>query len=384
MSLPNEYVIEDAIKSIDDVIVYRASHPIHGTVNAYLPDEALPPELATDIKRRLYKSGRQMRNISLLNIPFITKSLEVSQNPNEPYIVTKYAEHDLEELISNGVTLPAKRIFAILSQVLQSIVELASNDWVLSYLYPRQIKLSDLDASDVSLTLIEGAEQQITVTKTITAKVNDKPGVTILPKDETEEDNNDNQTVSTQTSSITKTIGDKVTNTFTSDERSDIKKSRITKRNIYVLGNITYQLLFGRKYLPNSKIAEADIVSLSGRWRGILEKAINRDTDHGYDIYKTMLRDVDKALNRNKRLAAYSIPLWVILVIIGSYFGYQRYHQHKIMTSPAGQAIESFLNVVNKTSDEFPEPEKPKLSESKPDDKTILKPFNKIETIPKD
>ena len=30
MSLPNEYVIEEIVKNIDDVVVYRADHPIHG------------------------------------------------------------------------------------------------------------------------------------------------------------------------------------------------------------------------------------------------------------------------------------------------------------------------------------------------------------------
>jgi hypothetical protein len=54
------------------------------------------------------------------------------------------------------------------------------------------------------------------------------------------------------------------------------------------------------------------------------------------------------------------------------------------MTSEAGQAIESFLNIVNKADDEFPELEKPKLVNSEPDDKTILKPFNRIQTIPEE
>ena len=114
MPLPSEYVIEDAVRSIDDVIVYRANHPIHGTVNVYLPDDTLPPQLARAVKTRLYQNGLQMRNISLLNVPLTAKALEVSQNPNEPYIVTKYAEHDLEEFISNGVTTKPRRMFAIL------------------------------------------------------------------------------------------------------------------------------------------------------------------------------------------------------------------------------------------------------------------------------
>ena len=116
MALPAEYVIEDAVRSIDEVIVYRANHPIHGKVNIYLPDQALPAGLSGEVKKRLYQSGLQMRDISLLNVGLLTKSLEVSQNPNEPYIVTKYSKHDIEEMINNGVTLNPKRIFMILSQ----------------------------------------------------------------------------------------------------------------------------------------------------------------------------------------------------------------------------------------------------------------------------
>ena len=111
MSLPSEYVIEDAIRNIDDVIVYRANHPIHGAVSVYLPDDTLPSESARGVRKRLYQNGLQMRNLSLLSVPFVAKALEVSQNPNEPYIVTKYAEHDLEEFISNGVTTKPKRMF---------------------------------------------------------------------------------------------------------------------------------------------------------------------------------------------------------------------------------------------------------------------------------
>ena len=113
MSLPAEYVIEDAVRSIDEVIVHRASHPIHGVVNVYLPDQSLPERFSGEVKKRLYQSGLQMRDVSLLNIKLLTKALEVSQNPNEPYIVTQYCKHDLDELTSNGVTLGAKRIYAI-------------------------------------------------------------------------------------------------------------------------------------------------------------------------------------------------------------------------------------------------------------------------------
>ncbi|MHC4103752.1 MAG: hypothetical protein ACYSR9_02340, partial [Planctomycetota bacterium] len=128
MSLPIEFLIENAVGSIGDIIVYRAEHPIHGTVSVYQLDDNLPSGLVEKAKKRLYKTGLQMRNISLQNLRFVTKALEVSQNPNEPYVVTEYAKYDVEELINNGVTLKPKRVFLILSQVLEAIVDLAAND----------------------------------------------------------------------------------------------------------------------------------------------------------------------------------------------------------------------------------------------------------------
>jgi hypothetical protein len=150
------------------------------------------------------------------------------------------------------------------------------------------------------------------------------------------------------------------------------------------LGNITYQLLFGRQYQSNSKTASADIGTLSRRWRKILDKALSRNIDLRYNTYENMLSDVKKALNRNRRMAVASIPFWLVLLIIASYFAYERYNEHKIMTSQAGQAIKKFIDIVDKTGDEFPELEKPEPAPSKPDDKTILKPFDKIEKIDED
>ena len=104
MSLPSEYVIENAIGSIGDIIIYRAEHPIHGTVSVYQLDDNLPAGFVEEAKKRLYQSGLRMRDMSLLNPRFVTKTLEVSQNPNEPYVVTKYAKYDLEELINHTKT----------------------------------------------------------------------------------------------------------------------------------------------------------------------------------------------------------------------------------------------------------------------------------------
>ncbi|MHC4455545.1 MAG: hypothetical protein ACYS0I_00400 [Planctomycetota bacterium] len=395
MPLPSEYVIEDAVRSIGDVIVYRANHTIHGTVNVYLPDDNLPPELARIARKRLYQNGLQMRNISLLNIPCATKALEVSQNPNEPYIVTKYAEHDLENFISNGVIIKPKRMFKILSQILQTIVDLAVNGWVIDRLHPRQVKLSQSHTGDISLTVIEGAAQQIDVFAT-TPTADDKPIDAVKktkPQPVSKEDRIPDPTATNvqrigemqTTKDATATAYRYVDRESFLDGSLNIKDARrqlrIMQRNIYTLGNMTYQLLFGRKYESNDKVTLTDIQKLPRRWRKILDKVLSNNVDCRYDTYQMMLRDVKRALNRNKRVAVASIPFLLLLAVIGSYFAYERYRRHKIMTSEAGQAIKSFLDIVNKTNDEFPTLEKPKPEPPKPDEQTILEPFDKIEPI---
>lgn len=397
MSLPSEYVIEDVVRSIDDVIVYRADHPIHGTVNVYQPDNTLPSELARAVKKRLYQKGLQMRNLSLLNVPFTAKALEVSQNPNEPYVVTKYVKYDLEELISNGVTIKPKRMFTILSQVLDTTVNLAANGWVIGHVHPRQVKLPELLTGDISFTVIEGAEQQTDAAEVTAAAADDNFGDTVTPQADAKEDRTPATTVRiTQKIDETQTPGDMaartaahdVDRTVTLDEKARLKNAqkqlRTRRRNIYRLGNITYQLLFGRKYVSSDKLAVASIKKLGRRWRGILEKALSQNIDRRYDTYETMLRNVKRALNRNKRAAVASLPFLLLLVLIGSYFAYERYHRHKIMTSPAWQAIKSLLDIVSKTDSEFPELEKPAPPSPTPDDKTILKPFDEIESAGED
>jgi serine/threonine protein kinase len=394
MSLPSEYVIEDAVRSIEDIIVYRANHPIHDTVSIYLPDDTLPSELANVARKRLYQNGLQMRNLSLSDVPFVTKALEVSQNPNEPYIVTKYAEYDLEGFISNGVIIKPKRMFTIFSQVLQAIVNLATNGWVINRIHPRQIKLSQLHTGDISFTVVEGAGQQIEVTKTTAASVDNRLSDIVrvpAPQGDAGEDKTLVQTSQTpQRVDETETPKDiapphtvhsgvKLTATLDVNIKDTQQQLRTRQRNIYILGNITYQLLFGREYEASDEIAAANIRKLVRRWRKILEKALSQNIDRRYDTYETMLRDVSRALNRNKRVAIASIPFLLLLALIGGYFAYERYHQYKIMTSEAGQAIKSFLDIVDKTDDEFPELKKPGPISPTPDDETILSPFEKIE-----
>ena len=398
MSLTSECLIGEAIRSVDDVIVYRAEHPIHGIVNVYLPDDALPPELAKSVKRRLYQNGLRMRSLSLLNLPLVTRALEVSQNPNEPYIVTKCLKHDLEELISNGVTIKPRRMFVILSQVLQAIINLAANGWEIDHIHPRQIKLVELHTGDISLTVIEGTGRSTSAKlKTQNSKLNagdDKEDRAFAPTAKITQRIDETRTPKATTPAHT--AHDDIGRTVTLDESAQLKyaqkRLRTTQRNIYFLGNITYQLLFGRKYEPSPRGllrkpaagAAANIRKLGRRWRKILDKALSRNIDYRYDTYETMLRDVRKSSSRNKRVAIASIPFLLLLVVIGSYFAYERYHEYKIMTSEAGQAIKSFLDIVNRTGDEFPELKKPEPASPRPDDQTILEPFEKIEPVDED
>ena len=97
-----------------------------------------------------------------------------------------------------------------------------------------------------------------------------------------------------------------------------------------------------------------------------------------------VLHDYGGQYYPDKRIAIDIAPLIVLLLIVGGLCGYRQYHRYQIMTSEAGQAIKSFLDIVNKTSDEFPELKKPEPASPAPDDQTILKPFDNIEPIRED
>lgn len=90
-----------------------------------------------------------------------------------------------------------------------------------------------------------------------------------------------------------------------------------------------------------------------------------------------------KVLSRNKKVVIGLISLIILVAIIGLRFGYPKYLEYKrigkIKTSETGQAIESFLNIVDKTPGELNEPPKPSPAHAnKPDDDTILKPFDEV------
>jgi hypothetical protein len=390
MSLPSEYVIENAIGSIGDIIIYRAEHPIHGTVSVYQLDDNLPAGFVEEAKKRLYQSGLRMRDMSLINLRFVTKTLEVSQNPNEPYVVTKYAKYDLEELINNGVTLKPKRVFLILSQMLEAIVNMAANGRLIDCVNARQIKLSQLHTGNINFSVIEEIEEGIGAGRV---------GVNSVGGEPTNPDENAMSSADpTRTVPITEKADEKQTlkekahaehpdpdATSTLDKNIPVEgvrnELRTAQRNIYILGNIAFQLLFGRKYLSSDKLSVANIRELGRRWRKVLEGALSEDVAGRYETYEKMLSDIRKASNRNKRVAIASVPFLIVLAVIAGYFSYERYREHKIMTSEAGQAIKNFLDIVNETKDEFPELTKPEAEPNKPDEQTILSSFDNIKPV---
>ncbi len=378
MAIPNEYTIEEVVRKMDNMMVCRANHPIHGTVIIYMPDDTLPPETAVTIKRHLYQSGIQMRSISQLYLPFVTKTLEVSQNPNEPYIITEHSKYDLEKLINEEVRLKPKRIYQMFSQVLQAIESLLENGWKTDCLNPYQIKLSDIHEGDVTITALLSTGLQPTVTGTIPISKEGTLSDTATLK--TEKDIEETQTLKNDITIDQSHSGIEPTLTLQqNDTLAGEKELRLVQRNIYILGGLAYQLLFGEKYYLSDSNAIVNIRKLSAKWRTVLDKALSPSIEDRYESYESMLRDIKRALSRNKRIATAIAPLIVLLLIAGGVFSYKQYHRYKIMTSEAGQAIKNFLDIVDKTESEFPEPSS---MSQEPNDDSILKPFDKIATTP--
>ena len=160
------------------------------------------------------------------------------------------------------------------------------------------------------------------------------------------------------------------------------KELRLIQRNIYILGGLAYQLLFGEKYHLSDGNAIVNIRKLGAKWRTVLDKALSPSLEDRYESYESMLRDIKRVLSRNKRIAIGIAPLIVLLLIVGGLFGYRQYHRYQIMTSEAGQAIENFLNIVNKTNSEFPDLYKLSDAFHEPNDDAILRPFDEVTTTP--
>jgi len=108
MAIPNEYTIQKLLDKREEIDVYKAHHPIHGIVTAYTISKTSSSKMADTMGRHLYQSGIQMRSISQLNLPFVARALEVSQNPNEPYIITEHTTYNLQHVINDHLILKPK------------------------------------------------------------------------------------------------------------------------------------------------------------------------------------------------------------------------------------------------------------------------------------
>jgi serine/threonine protein kinase len=394
MAIPDEYTIEEVIHKAGNVKVCQADHPIHERVIIYMPDDAVPSETVGTIKRYLYRSGIQMRSISQLSLPFVTRTIEVSQDPSEPYIVTEYTKYDLEELINSDIKLKPKRIYQIFSQVLEAVESLEENGWQIECLNPYQIKLSDIQQGNVTFTAIGSSGPGTNITKTVTTPTEGKPTdtLTVKAKKDLTSAPPENVTVAideTETlENVAATEGPRqyIESTVTLSQGKDTinaeKQLRLIQRNIYILGGIAYQLLFGEKFHLSDNTAAANIEKLGSKWRTVLDKSLSPNLEDRYESYEAMLCDIKRVLLRNKKIAIGVAPLMVLLLMGGMLLSYNMYHRRKIMTSEAGQAIKSFLSIVDKTESEFPEPYNPGAASREPNDNTILKPFDEITTAP--
>jgi serine/threonine protein kinase len=377
MAIPDEYTFEEVIHKVDNLVVYRANHPIHGKVLIYMPDDTLSPETAVTVKRRLYQNGIQMRSFSELQLPFVTRALEVSQNPSEPYIIAEYTKYNLEELISGGARIKPKRIFKILSQVLEAIIGLAAEGCKIRHLRAHHIRLRDIYEGNATLTALEATGSETNITKAITTSFEAKQTDTVISEKRKES----NTVQGEETRTLSNIVMDE------SQQRAAIptlqpgREPEFIQRNIYILGDIAYQLLFANEYHLSDNTAAVNIEKLGSRWRKVVNKALSPSLDQRYETYEAMLSDINRALSRNKKITIGAAPVFVLLAVVGALLGYNQYHRHKIMTSEAGQAIEKFLNVVNKTNSEFPPPLEPSSGPVEPNDDAILKPLEEIPTL---
>ena len=391
MSIPDEYTLEGLRYSAYDLAVYRAWHPIHREVSIHVPADNLSKDQSDVVKRRLYQDGIQMRSLSQLDLPSVTAALEVSQNPNEPYIVTQHADHYLQELLDDRSRLKPKRVYEILSQVLNGMVHLADNGCNMDDLTPYHIVLDDAYQGNVSLTPIgtTGSHRMPLITTSISTKGQFSDTMTLKPEKDPPSPFSPTQTLQDGTIDRTQTLQDGaivqstqpgVQPTMTLAETDGKPKGRtdlgVMQKNMYALGDIAYQLLFEQEYHQQDASTAANIKTLAPKWRGPLGIALSPNIADRYDSYEAMLCAVNKALSRNKTIAIRMTPVLALLLIAGCYFGYILYKEYAIKHSGPGETIGLFLKRINETDSEFPDLKAPVSTEASDD--AILKPFDEV------
>ncbi len=399
MAIPEEYKLLEVVSKSGNISTCKASHPIHGTVAIYRPEEDISNEDSVRAKRFLYRCSTQIRSISLLNLPFVIDALEVSQNPNDPYIVTRFIKHDLEELANDGITLKPKRTFQIISQLLQAISSLSENGWQIDRLDLSQIKFDDYYNDDVILAPIGNSGLGPNVTKTLLSTTN-KQSVSKTITQETQNDSEYSKTLTcNDTFDPTITIDDNIDATVTLQEPNTFSKQstgydstvtmeqtgkssssnkvlRADQRNIYTLGNVAFQLLLGEKYRANDSAASAMINKVGTRWRKVLKKALDKDISCRYQSFDEMLCDIQKALLRNKKIGIAAIPVLIAAMVIAGFFGYKQYKRHIIMASDTATAVENLIDIFDKEPDTTSTGKQKATGQS---DDEILQPFEELE-----
>lgn len=376
MAIPQEYKLEDTVLNADNIVVRSATHPIHGKVLVYTPADSLPPDVEVSVKRTLYQNGVQMQNASQQQNPFLTRALEVSNNPNEPYIITEYTRYTLADLIDRGTKNKPKKAFQLCSHILKSLKALDKLGHCPDNFTTRQIRLQSLTDPRPAFIPIDAFSTQ----------------AASPPPQPTAPDPNltDTATVPTHTPAddATVPVGDNKPQTQQPDTPdtpvAEPQPKKYIPRNIYILGDIAYTLIFADQYRLSNDDAADNIKKLPARWRTILDKALSPDLDRSYHTYDSMLTDIDAALARNKKIAFAVTPVLLALLAVASWFGLKQYNRHKIMTSEAGQAIESFLDIINETNSDFPPPIDRTAAPAEPNDNTILRPFERIPTLEPD
>ena len=160
MILPDEYKLGDNVKESGNLQIYRATHPIHNQVRVYLPKSDLPNETRDIIYRELYSTGLLLQEVTLMNIPYVAKTLDISRNPEKPYIVTEDLEYDLQDAIDNRIGFKPTRVFSILSQILECFDCLLSNGFFVHKITPNQILIPSYSKGDVKITFTERTIQK--------------------------------------------------------------------------------------------------------------------------------------------------------------------------------------------------------------------------------
>jgi hypothetical protein len=368
MALPANYTVEAAVGNLGKIAIYRASHPIHGTVAVYKPAEQLRHEQLTQVRQLLYQHSLWLRDISERDISGIAKALEVSQNPDDPYIVTAWWENDLATFLDTAPKLKRSAATKLFAGICKAVSIAEVNGFSLGQLQASSIKLEGVNP--VLLTV--GVLSDLASSSRGTLSIASQPGMT---------DGSVTQTLKTgiskdkpgSTQAPTVTIREGGTVTLPNHQET----TEVVHMNLYTLGTILYQLLFREKYYSADARVAGRIKGLPKRWRVITSRLINMSGESYYSSYDTLLLDVRKALARNKRVVLGFTPVFVLLLVLMAWWGHNWYSNYQIRTSNAAEALKQFMNLAA-SSTSLPEVPRVRDVNVIDNDAQILKTFEGI------